>query len=91
MNESKETQPTSISRANTIEEIANFWDTHSLADHWDQTHEVEFELRAQRRQRITLDPDVYAKIEEQARAHGVLPETLVNLWLSERLTSDKAA
>ena len=91
MNENKETQPTSISQASTIEEIANFWDNHSLADHWDQTHEVEFELRAQRRHRITLDPDIYAKIEEQARTRGVLPETLVNLWLSERLTSDKAA
>ena len=91
MNENKEAPLTSISQASTWEEIADFWDTHSLADYWDQTHEVEFELRAQRRHRITLDPDIYAKIEEQARTRGVLPETLVNLWLSERLTSDKAA
>ena len=91
MNENKEAQLTSISQASTLEEIANFWDTHSLADHWDQTHEVEFELRAQRRHRITLDTDIYAKIEKEARTRGVLPETLVNLWLRERLTSDKAA
>ena len=37
----------------TLEEIADFWDTHSLADYWDQTHEVSFEVRAQRRRRIT--------------------------------------
>jgi hypothetical protein len=91
MNENKEAQLTSISQASTLEEIADFWDTHSLADYWDQTREVEVELRAQRRHRITLDPDIYAKIEEQARTRGLLPETLVNLWLSERLTSDKAA
>ena len=76
---------TSISKAKSIEEIAEFWDTHSLADYWDQTYEVEFEVRARRRRRVTLDPEVYEKIETHARNRGVLPETLVNLWLSERL------
>lgn len=47
--------------------------------------EVEFEVRAQRRRRVTLDPEVYAKLEGQARSRGLLPETLVNLWLAERL------
>ena len=27
----------------TPEEIGEFWDTHSLADYWDETHEVEFQ------------------------------------------------
>ena len=75
----------SISKVRTIEEIAEFWDTHSLADYWDQTHEVEFEVRAQRRRRVTLDPEVFLKVEAQARKRGLLPETLVNLWLVERL------
>ena len=79
------TQATSISQAHSVEEIADFWETHSLHDYWDQTHEVEFEVRAKRRHRITLDPDVYSQVEDQARARGILPETLVNLWLAERL------
>ncbi|HLG15537.1 MAG TPA: CopG family antitoxin [Blastocatellia bacterium] len=85
MNENDDAQLTPISRARTPEEIAEFWDSHSLADYWDETHEVEFEIRAKRRRRITLDPEVYAELEAQARARGVLPETLVNLWLAERL------
>jgi hypothetical protein len=76
---------TCISQAHTLEEIADFWDTHSLADYWDQTHEVQFEVRATRRRRITLDPDVYSWVEAQAHSRGVSPETLVNLWLVERL------
>ncbi|MGQ9627083.1 MAG: CopG family antitoxin [Anaerolineae bacterium] len=84
MNESDD-RVTSISQARTLEEIAEFWDTHSLADYWDQTREVEFELRAKRRRRVTLDPDVYAQVAAQAHARGLLPETLVNLWLAERL------
>ena len=80
---------TSISKARTLEEIGEFWDTHSLADHWDQTHEVDFEVRAGRRGRVTVDPEVYAQLEAQARARGILLETLVNLWLAERLQESK--
>lgn len=85
MKEDKETTLTSISQARSYEEIAEFWDTHSLADHWDETHEVEMELRVQRRRRVTLSPEIYSRVEEQARARGLQPETLVNLWLAERL------
>lgn len=85
MNESKDKRLTSISKARTLEEIGDFWDEHSLADFWDQTHEVEFEVRARRRRRVTLEPEVYQRIQEQARTRGIAPETLVNVWLVERL------
>ena len=85
MSRSDVPQVSSISKARTLEEIAEFWDTHSLADYWDQTHEVEFEVRAKRRRRVTLDPDIYARVETWARTRGIVPETLVNLWLAERL------
>jgi hypothetical protein len=85
MSEKDKSQQTSISNARSIEEIADFWDTHSLADYWEQTHEVEFEIRAKRRRRVTIDPEVYVQIEAQALERGILPETLVNLWLVERL------
>ena len=80
----------SISQAGSEEEIGDFWDRNSLADHWDQTREVEFELRAQRRRRIAVDPEIYERLEQQARVRGVSLETLVNQWLSEDL-SNKAA
>ena len=89
-NENTDSRLTTLSKARTLEEIGEFWDAHSLADYWDQTHEVEFEVRAQRRRRITLDPEVYAELELQARVRGVMPETLVNLWLAERLHSETA-
>ena len=85
MNENDKTPTTKISKARTLDEITDFWDTHSVADYWDETEKVEFEVRVARRRRVTLDPDVYQKIETQARTRGLLPETLVNLWLTERL------
>lgn len=89
MSENSDSQSSNISKGTSLEEIAEYWDTHSLADHWEQTQEVEFEVRAPRR--VTLDPDVYARLEEQARTRGVSLATLVNLWLSEHLSNDKAA
>lgn len=91
MEENSQDQKSSISKATTPEEISEFWDTHSLADHWDETHEVEFEVTAQRPRRIALDPKLYELLETQARSLGVTPESLANQWLSEHLSSDKAA
>ena len=85
MKENKDEQVTSISKTRNLEEIADYWDTHSLAHHWDETHKVDFEVRMQRKCRVTLTPEIYQKIEKQALEQGILPETLVNLWLAERL------
>ena len=40
--------------------------------------------RAQRRRRVTLDPEVWERVVDQAQVRGISPETLVNLWLMER-------
>jgi hypothetical protein len=68
----------------SIEAAADFWDTHSLADYWDQLREVEIKVEARRRHRITLAPEVWEQVAHQARIRGVSPETLANLWLMER-------
>ncbi len=89
MGENKNTQLSSISKAKTIEEISEFWDTHSLDDYWEETLEAEFEVRAARRRRVTVEPKIYKELEAEARARGVVPETLVNLWLAEKLHTTK--
>lgn len=89
MSENKDKQPTSISKAQTLEEIGEFWDTHSLDDYWDKTREVEFEVRAKQRRRITVEPHIYQELETEARVRGIVPETLVNLWLAEKLQASK--
>jgi hypothetical protein len=81
----KNSNKTSISKTGTLEEIGEFWDNHSLADFWDQTKEVEFEIRATRRHRAAIDPELYKKILSCSHKRGILPETLINLWLTEKL------
>jgi hypothetical protein len=89
MSENKNDRRSSISNARSPGEIGEYWDSHSLADHWDQTNEVEFEIRAPHR--ITLDPEIYFRLEEQAESRGVSLATLANSWLKEKLSGDKAA
>jgi len=76
---------TSLSKARSLDEVAEYWDEHSLADRWEATHDVEVEVRASRRHRISLDPDVFGDIRSEAKLRGIATETLVNLWLKERL------
>ena len=85
MSENSETRLSSISKADSYEAIGEFWDTHSSADYWDQGNEVEFEVTIPRRRRINIEVDLFARIAEEACRRGISPETLVNLWLAERL------
>ena len=39
----------------TPEDIGEFWDTHSLADYWDETHEVESQVNLKSRQDMSPD------------------------------------
>ncbi len=34
----------SISKAQTHEDIGEYWGTHDLAEHWDETNPAEFEV-----------------------------------------------
>jgi len=81
----------SISKSRTIEEMAEFWDTHSLADHDDQTYEVEMTFDpAARRAAISIEPELMDDLRKTARERHVSTQTLVNVWLRQRLDQQKS-
>ncbi|HEY7543666.1 MAG TPA: CopG family antitoxin [Blastocatellia bacterium] len=70
----------------SIEEAAEFWDSHDLSDYWDSTREAQFDVDIQRRVFLTaLEPELAKKLTDCARRQGVSTETLINVWLSEKL------
>lgn len=70
----------------SIEEAAEFWDTHDLGDYWDLARPVEFEIDIQRRVFLTaLQPDLAHQLTEIAHKQGVSSETLINVWLTEKV------
>lgn len=71
----------------SYEEMGEFWDTHSLADYWDQTESAEFEISEQVRRRyvVCIDREVLHRVQRLAKIRGVSTESLVNLLLEQRL------
>jgi hypothetical protein len=68
----------------SIEEAAEFWNSHSVADYWDETREIEGVKINLIRRHVHIDADLARKIHNVARRRGVSAETLVNLWLQEK-------
>jgi hypothetical protein len=78
---------TPVSKAATIEQVGEFWDSHDLTDHWDKTREVEGDfLIDSEAALVPVDATILAKIRKVARQRGISIETLVNLWLQEKTT-----
>lgn len=77
---------------NSYEAMAEFWDTHSLADYWDQTEPATFDVApdARRRYLVAVDREVLARVQRLARSRGVSIESLVNLLLEQRLQEVEA-
>ena len=70
----------------TLDELWGFWDTHSSADYEDAMEPVEVEIElASSKVYCPVAKDVLRQVRAQARQQGVSTETLVNLWLQERL------
>jgi len=81
----------SISRSRTVEEMAEFWDTHSLADYEEETCEVEmtFDPTA-RRTFVSIEPELLQDLHRIALERRVSTQTLVNLWLRQRVDQLKS-
>ena len=72
----------------SIEEAAAFWDSHSTADYDDLMHDVHFNVDLQRRIfLVPIEGKLAKEITAIAEREGLALETLVNLWLQEKLTA----
>ena len=71
----------------SLEEFQEFWDTHSSADYEDLMEDVEVDIDI-RSSRVycAVAKDLLAQLRTQARRQGVSTETLINLWLREKVT-----
>lgn len=76
----------SISKADTLEKMGEFWDTHDFTDYDTGAPDVEFTVTCA----VPIELDLYSSVEEQARRQGVTVETLVNLWVQQKLAEQQA-
>ena len=76
-----------IPKFKTLEEAAEFWDTHDFEDYVSDTKPVTIAVRIPRRKitlTIPLDLQVYQRIEALAAKRGVRIEKIVSAWLKEK-------
>ena len=79
---------TSLPETDSIEELAEFWDTHELTDFEDQLEEVSapvFRRRAKVGVHIRLAPDEIEAAERIARSEGSDLRALLHAWVVEKL------
>ena len=73
----------------TAEAAGRFWDTHDLADYWDQTEPAPVSFQLQRQSHLfAVEPRLARELYALAAARGVNLETIANLWLRERLAKE---
>ncbi len=82
----------SISKSKSYKEMSEFWDSHDLTDYWDQTQPVEFEVEVESEATYyPVESTLSAKLYVIAKQRGVAPETLLNLWVQEKVREERAA
>jgi len=76
----------SISKARSYAEIGEFWDQHDLTDFWRKTRKVKFDVDIDSEiSYYPIERDLSEKIQSLARKRGVSSDTLVNLWLQQKV------
>ena len=79
----------SVSKAGSYREMSDYWDTHDLADHWEKGKDVHFDVDI--KSEVTycaLERDLSERVQEVARRHGVSSDTIVNMWVQDRLLEE---
>jgi len=70
----------------SLEALWEFWDTHSSADYEDAMESVAVDIDiAAEKAYCPIAKDVLQHVRERAHQQGVSTETLVNLWLQQKV------
>jgi len=71
----------SISQASSMEGMGEFWDTHDFTEYDTNSPDVDFAIACA----VPIELELFTSLEKQAQLRGVKIETLVNLWLQQKL------
>jgi predicted DNA binding CopG/RHH family protein len=82
-----------IPETDSIEELAQFWDTHDLTDFEDQVEEVResvFQRRPDTVITVRLRRQEIEALKRSAKARGVREAALLHQWVREKLREAKS-
>ncbi len=90
-----------IPKFRTEKEEAEFWDTHSIAQVWNQLAKVNVELSGTLKEKIherrkakklislRLEPEQVESLKSAASKRGIGYLTLIRMWVAEKLAKEQ--
>lgn len=78
---------TSVSQASTLGEAGVFWDEHDFTEFDTDAPDVPLTISRV----VRIEPKLFTSLTAQAQQRGVSVETLVNLWLQQKVIEQAAA
>lgn len=82
----------SLSDAESYKEIGEFWDSHDVTEFWNETSPVEFQVEIESEATyFPVEMGLSTQIVALAKRQGISPETLLNLWIQEKVRDASAA
>ena len=73
----------------TVEEEAEFWDTHSIADYWEEMTPIKVVYAPEKEKKevmpIRISPSVKKLIVRTAKNYDISPSSLMRMWIVDKL------
>ncbi len=87
MGEPNEQKQRTIPEFANREEEAEFWDTHDIADYWDELKpvKVKFSESIDHAVIVSFDLDTFNELLEIARERGIFVDALLQTWIVDRI------
>lgn len=77
---------TNILQTDSIQELAQFWDTHDLTDFEDQLEEVTEQVFEHKTEmKVHLEPEEIQAVSEIAKSKGINSADLIREWVLEKI------
>lgn len=71
----------------SLKEASDFWDVHDISDYWGETKEAKFKVSLKKEPKyVALEDKIARKVFKIAKKKHISSETLVNVWLKERVS-----
>jgi hypothetical protein len=81
-------RPKPIPPFKTLEEEAEYWDTHSLVDDWDENKMVKLVYKPEPKKaviHVKVAKNLKEKIEQVAKDKDISVSSLIRMWTVEKL------
>ena len=76
----------SISKAGSYRDIGEYWDTHDLSEVWERTKKVRFDVQIESEAvYYPVEKGLSQEIRMIAKKRGVSSDTLINLWIQQKV------